>query len=157
MPRTFFFSLTLFLLLQLSTTFVYSQEYFSAIGARTGSDTGISLKHFFTETTAFEGMMVYRQTGFRAVALAEQHLFLGRKSSSALYFGIGGHFGYSGLVVPEQTPRQVAGVDFLIGFEYVFPHSPLVFAFDLKPLFELRYDPVFSGNNAAVSLRYIIQ
>ncbi|MEZ4772815.1 MAG: hypothetical protein R3D00_06485 [Bacteroidia bacterium] len=157
MPRLLFVSLTFFFFINLSHTFVFSQEYISAIGARTGSDTGISLKHFFAESSAFEGMLVYRQTGVRVVALAEQHLFLGRRANSALYFGIGGHFGYSGLVVPEQTPRQVAGVDFLVGFEYVFPHSPLVFAFDLKPLFELRYDPVFSGNNAAVSLRYTIR
>ncbi|MDX2249279.1 MAG: hypothetical protein SF052_20995 [Bacteroidia bacterium] len=151
------FSFSIFL----GTILLYSrssaQEYTSALGLRTGSDSGISLKHFFAENTALEGMLVYRQTGFRVVGMVEQQFFLGRHSSSALYFGLGGHLGYSGLVAPEQTPRQVAGLDFLVGFEYVFPHSPLVFAFDLKPLVELRYDPVFSGNNAAVSLRYIIR
>ncbi|MEZ4826901.1 MAG: hypothetical protein R3C61_11560 [Bacteroidia bacterium] len=150
MLRFLRFSLLLTIFFNLLALRVFSQEYYSAIGLRTGSDTGISLKHFFASSAAFEGMIVYRQTGFRAVALAEQHFFMGRHSQSAIYLGLGGHFGYSGLVVPEELPRQVAGVDFLIGFEYVFPHSPLVFAFDLKPLFELRYDPVFQ----VITLRF---
>lgn len=148
------FVIILLSILSLSTLF--AQDYSTAFGIRTGSSSGVNVKHFFGNTTAFEGMMVYHRTSIRAVGLLEQHFFLGRRSSSSIYLGVGGHGGYAGIFDPELTNGPVYGIDFILGFEYVFPHSPMVLSLDMKPLLEFRRGSLFSGNNGGVSLRFIV-
>ncbi|MEM8891209.1 MAG: hypothetical protein AAGD28_24740 [Bacteroidota bacterium] len=133
-----------------------AQEYKQSIGLRYGSTKGITYKAFMAEYTAFEGMVVYHQEGFRGMGYLQQHLALGRRSSSYLYIGIGGYAGVTALLDEFPGQNNVAGISALVGFEYVHPHSNVSFSFDINPAYELIQEKRFSGNQAAFSIRYLI-
>ena len=152
-------SLTIFLFLSLFFFFsgsMKAQDYSTPLGLRVGSANGISIKQFVGYSTAIEGLVVYRRGGLRVIGLAEQHFSLGRRSNTSVFFGLGGHYGYNYLLEGDRGPLEVYGVDFIAGLEYVFPHSDFIFAVDLKPMLELKNGTAISGNNAGVSLRYMI-
>ena len=149
------FAAVLFLLL-CSQADLKAQEYDKSIGVRYGSTKGISFKGFMNEATAFEGMAVYHQNGFRGIALIEQHISPGRNSNTLLYAGIGGYAGVTALLDEFPGQNNVAGITAILGFEYVLPRSNISFSFDLNPAYELIQDTGLSANQAAVSLRYLI-
>lgn len=135
---------------------IQAQDYSQALGVRFGSTKGITYKNFVGESQAIEGMLVYHKEGFRAIGLFEQHFFLGRRSNTSLYIGIGGYGGVTALLDEFPGQTNVAGIAGILGFEYTFPHSNLAFAFDLNPAYELIQKTGISGNQAAVSLRYVL-
>lgn len=140
----------------LSSASLLAQDYYSTIGVRVGSERGLTFKQMLTPEISTEEMLVHHKDGFHVIGLAAYQLELGRNTGSYLYVGLGGHIGYRDLLNAEKTARPMGGVDAVLGFEYVFPRSPLVFSVDMKPQLELIGGVVPSGNHAAVSLRYII-
>lgn len=142
----------------LSLSFSLSaQEYSLAAGGRLGSANGLSVRGMFSDYAAGEAIFAYRQGGLRAIGLLMCQRELGRRSGSFIYIGAGGHAGAAGFLSEGGSPVAVYGADAVIGFEYVFPHAPFSFSLDYKPEAELRGGFRFSGNNAGVSLRYIIR
>ncbi|MEM6801674.1 MAG: hypothetical protein AAF696_09750 [Bacteroidota bacterium] len=152
---SYFFAAVLFVGISTQTA-LQAQEYDKSIGLRYGSTKGVSFKGFMNEATAFEGMVVYHRDGFRGIALIEQHISPGRNSNTLLYAGIGGYAGVTALLDEFPGQNNVAGLTAIIGFEYVLPRSNVSFAFDLNPAYELIQDTGLSANQAAVSLRYLI-
>lgn len=133
---------------------LHAQEYDLAVGIRAGSSTGLTLKRFITEATALEGMILYRQGGARAVGLIEAHIPL--SDGLFLMIGGGGHAGFTSSLFEEaRYNRLAAGVDLIVGAEYVFPYSPVAVSFDLMPAVELVSGTRISGNNAGVTLKYL--
>ena len=104
-----------------------------------------------------ELMLVYRRGGLRSIGMISYQIPLGYRSSTSIYLGIGGHAGANGGLEAETPWQPVFGVDAMIGIQYEFPYSPWALSFDLKPMVELYRQRSFSGNNAGVSLRYLIQ
>ena len=149
----FWFVCTLISFCIFSNGKLHAQEYDRGIGIRLGTANGISYKQFVGSNTAIEGLFVYRRGGTRVTALVEQHLFLDR--SSSLYLGVGGHAGYNGWLLENAQSSPAWGLDAEIGFEYVFPYSPLSFGVHVKPMVELHKGTVFSGNNAGFTLRLL--
>lgn len=150
------FILALISFLFLPNQSISAQDYTQALGLRFGSTKGLTYKNFVGDSQALEGMIVYHQDGFRGIGLFEQHFFLGRNSNSAIYLGIGGYAGVTALLDDYPGKLNVAGVSAILGFEYTFPHSNLIFALDLNPAYELIQSSGLSGNQAAVSLRYML-
>ena len=135
----------------------HAQPYQNAFGLRVGSANGVSWHQFFGRSqTGLETMLVYRRGGARIIGMLTQHIPLGRYSDSYLYLGAGGHAGMTGVFVEDRYNQPAYGVDFMLGFQYVFPHAPFAVSFDLKPMFEFVAGTRFSGNNAGVTLRYLI-
>ena len=149
LPVFLFFSFCLFFIAP-------AQDYSTGIGLRIGSANGLTVKQYVGYSTAVEGLLVYRRGGFRAIALVEQHFSLGRRTNTYLYVGAGGHYGYNHLIVGDLDPSRAYGVDFIVGLEYVFPHSGISVSLDVKPMFELNGRTSFSGNNAGASLRFLL-
>ncbi|TAE47416.1 MAG: hypothetical protein EAZ89_17990 [Bacteroidetes bacterium] len=137
-------------------TSLFAQEYRLAAGGRLGSANGFTLKYFAGEYTAIESIVAYRKEGIRVIALAEQHIPLGRRSQTSFFFGAGAHAGFTGLLQAEGVARPSYGADAIVGFEYVFDHSPVAVSVDIKPEIELHKGRVFSGNNAGLSLRFYL-
>lgn len=155
--RPFFSGILFSLLLFVCSLSTQAQSYNTAFGVRVGSGSGVNVKSFFSRSAAVEGILLYRRGGLRTILLLEQHLNLGRHSHTALYFGAGGHYGYNGILIEDRFNKMVAGVDMVVGFEYTFPHSPVVFGVELKPMVELlEENPTFSGNNGGVFLRFVL-
>lgn len=133
-----------------------AQSYDMAVGARVGSGHGINIKAFMGPTLAVEGVLLYRKGGLRSILMLEQHFALGRRSNTALYIGGGAHYGFNGILHSERFNKMVAGVDMVFGLEYTFPHNPVVFGVELKPMVELLGEPTLSGNNGGLFLRLIL-
>lgn len=152
--RTTRFLLLSTLLSIFSFSSLQAQDYDTALGVRLGSANGISIKHFINQTTAVEGLLVYRRNGFRVIGMAVGHIPLGRKTDTYLYFGGGGHIGYNNLLITERTHYNVGGIDAMLGIEFGIPRHNASLAFDIKPMYELWGGKGFSGNNGGVSLRF---
>lgn len=143
-------------LLALGFSNLHAQEYDLAIGFRAGSANGLTLKQFISDQVALEGMVLYRKGGARATVLMEAHFPIADDLS--IIFGGGGHVGFTSSTFTETRYTQfAAGVDLIAGLEYVFPRSPFAISFDLKPSLELISTPQISGNNAGVTLKYLLR
>ena len=138
------------------STSLSAQPVDAALGLRIGSANGISYLHFLPHTNlATEGLLVYRRSGIRAIGFLVQYIPLGgSRTSSFFYLGAGSHVGVNGLLSSEKPNIPAYGIDGMIGLAYVFPHSPCMVSFDLKPMLELHQGRVFSGNNAGFTLRW---
>lgn len=154
--NTFRFLLLAIFLLISYTQELHAQDYSQALGVRFGSTKGITYKNFVGDAQAIEGMLVYHKEGFRAIGLIEQHFFLGRRSNTSLYIGAGAYGGVIALLDEFPGKTNVAGLTAIFGFEYTFPQSDLIFALDVNPAFELIQKSGLSANQAAVSLRYML-
>lgn len=131
--------------------------YSKAFGVRVGSANGLSYEQFFGRSnTAMEWLLVYRRGGARVIGMAKQYIPLTRHGEALLYFGLGGHAGMNGFLQPEDYNVPVVGIDAMAGLSYVFPYAPVILSVDLKPMVELYRGVQFSGNNAGVSLRFVI-
>lgn len=145
------------ILLSLFLTFsAQAQEYTTALGLRAGSASGIALRHFFTESTAIEGIIGYRRSGVRLIAAVEQQFELGRSSGTYLYFGGGGHIGYINLISDFIQPSIAYGADIVIGIEFTFGRSDMSLSLDFFPSIELANGLVFSGNNGGATIRFFL-
>ncbi|MFK7922295.1 MAG: hypothetical protein AB8H47_10090 [Bacteroidia bacterium] len=131
-----------------------AQDYETAIGVRLGSANGISVKHFVNQSTAVEGLLVYRRSGFRVIGMAVGHIPLGRNTDTYLYFGGGAHLGYNNLLATEQSSYKVGGIDGMLGIEFGLPGIDASLALDIKPMYELWGGKGFSGNNGGATLRF---
>lgn len=122
-----------------------AQDYKAAVGVRFSSkaalvNNSISLKYFFTENTAAEGLISFG--GPLALGLlVEQH-----KSFAAdglrYFYGGGIYAGFSG--------SRRAGVQGVIGLDYKIANLPLNFSLDWKP--ELTFAKEFSFEPQALGL-----
>ena len=117
---------------------------------------GLTLKHHGSISLGFESMVMYRREGLRLVGLLEKHFSLGKGTDSYIYVGAGGHAGYNGFLNDEALTFPVAGVDFILGFEYIPRGGYFVFGVDVKPHFKALNGWVFSGNVAGANLRLMI-
>jgi hypothetical protein len=142
-------------LLAIGFAHVQAQEYDLALGLRAGSATGLTLKRFITSSAALEGMILYRQGGARAIGMIEAHIPV--SDGLSLMIGGGGHAGFTSSQFEEaRYNRLAAGVDFILGAEYVFSRSPIAVSFDIMPAIELIDGARLSGNNAGVTLKFLL-
>lgn len=135
-----------------------AQPYPGSIGLRAGSANGLSVQAFMGHShSSVEGLLVYRRGGARVIGLLTQYVPLGgRGTDTYFYFGLGGHVGMNGFFHQSDYNRPVAGVDAIAGFMYQLPYAPLAIRVDLKPMVELWGTRTLSGNNAGITLSYIL-
>lgn len=154
-------------LIILSTSVVYSQDYKYEIGSRSGYPFGITFKTFSTDEIATEFILSYRQRGFQATILFEKYNPVEFMYSDNIFFytGIGAHIGYTTKskehifenYIVKQIPydhqfRPVLGMDAIFGIEYRIYNFPLNISLDIKPYFELFGQPYFDLSIWDVSL-----
>ena len=114
-----------------------AQDYKAAIGIRFSSkaalvNNSVSLKYFFTEKTAVEGLITFNDPVALGI-LVEQHKPL--VTNNFKYFYGGGFYG-------AFTGTRRAGLQGVIGLDYKVPMIPLNFSIDWKP--ELTFTKEFS-------------
>lgn len=130
-------------------------NYRTAIGIRFGYTSGLTVKHFFNNGNAFEGIVGTWANAFSLTGLYEWHV---PSSVNGLkwYYGVGAHAtvyregyyyyneGRNGR--PFRYYRYDdngtgVGVDAILGIEYKIPPIPFALSLDLKPNIE------FNTNN----------
>lgn len=147
--------LAFFLLVSAAT---YGQDYKNAIGGRGGLYNGLTFKHFLNEKNAIEGILATRWRGISLTGLYEWQKPISEAGFS-WFFGFGAHVGsFAGTLSPWSPigtvgNTLVAGVDGIIGLEYVFEKFPLDLAIDYKPAVHL-IGGFFSGDEFGLSARY---
>lgn len=114
-----------------------AQDYKAAVGIRFSSKAAlvnhsVSLKYFFTEKTAVEGLITFNDP-FALGLLVEQHKPL-VTNNFKYFYGAGFYGAFSG--------SRRAGLQGVIGLDYKLPMIPLNFCIDWKP--ELTFTKEFS-------------
>lgn len=148
------------------TGYTDENNYTNSIGLRLGTENGLTFKHFYRPTWAFEGMVT---TGYRAMvatALVEKHVQIFYTDGLNLFFGGGAHLGHWGrasyyrggiedpyYVTYKDTPS--IGADGIFGIEYKFPDLPISIGADIKPFIDVIHTET-SWVEGAFSVRYVI-
>jgi hypothetical protein len=173
--HAFLFEKSIFfmLILIITTSNAFGQQYGQSGGVRLGHTSGFTYKKFVKVEQAVEMMLSGREKGIQFTALYEYHKPLELSFNESFFFtyGLGAHIGYqrySGLKKNvlgtnpftfeyEDQSYVVIGADAMIGVEYRWLSLPMTITFDVKPYFNyigMRYlDAQFW--DAAVSFKYI--
>jgi len=147
--RRFFLSVVLaFSIVALSC----AQDYKTGIGLRAGFSNGITLKHFVSDSRAYEGLLASHWGGIDVTGLYEIHNQAFEVDRLNWYYGFGGHLGsYSG----NSVSGTVIGIDGILGIEYTFTEAPINIGLDWKPAFNLIGNSAFWPEGGALSVRYV--
>lgn len=132
-------------------------QYKTAIGLRAGESSGLTIKHFTNETTAWDFIISFWPNDLSVFALYEKHKPLG--SNFNLYYGVGGHLAFNtwgprrGYYYYDDRGRYRGrgwwyrdrdgfglGIDGILGLEFKVPDIPLAISLDIKPYIEFNTD-----------------
>lgn len=153
--------------MNLITSVLYGQQGQTGVGLRMGTDPGITVKHFVTQTGAIEGILHTGYRGLLVTGLYEWHKSIGEAETPGLklYGGIGGHFGvfnryayykrYYYYDVVYVYSRPSLGPDAIVGIEYDFSEIPLNLGLDLKPGVDFYSGSGYMYLDGALSVRVI--
>ncbi|MCK9311684.1 MAG: hypothetical protein M0P26_05340 [Bacteroidales bacterium] len=137
----------------------FSQNYNTGIGLRAGYYNGLTIKHFLSGNTAFEGIISTRWQGVEVTGLYEIQNHITNAGGLDWFFGFGGHLGFwNGDHTSWGTPDKnytILGIDGIIGLEYSFRQIPINIGIDWKPTLNLVGYTGFWSDGGAFSIRYI--
>lgn len=153
--------------------------YKTGLGLRLGYESGLTIKHFISSTSAVEGILSrgWGYGGFRITGLYEFQKSFAKVEGLDWFIGIGAHigfynsgyygyYGYNGSGYYDKNGRwhpdgyrdryTTVGIDGILGLEYTFDEVPFSISLDIKPYFDLigRGDRFGDG---ALSIRYTIK
>lgn len=150
--------LTLTLVIFMSA-FASAQDYNTGIGLRLGTSQGVTVKHFFSQRSALEGLLATRWSGFEITGLYEAHNQAFDVERLNWYFGGGGHIGFWNGNRTYWGERgvnyAVIGIDGILGIEYNFREVPINVSLDWNPMFNLTGYSGFWADGGAISIRYV--
>lgn len=151
-------ALILLTVVLLSGNSVYSQNYKTALGLRGGLPSGITVKHFFAQKSAIEGIVSFGWGGIGVTGLYEIHNAIPDASGLDWYYGFGAHIATanSDKDNPFESGSGSAfflGADGIIGLEYTFKEAPINLSVDIIPIFNIIESPGI-WFNGGISIRY---
>ncbi len=139
-----------------------AQDYRTGVGVRGGFNSGITVKHFLSSSSAVEGIISSRWRGFQLTGLYEIHKVAFSTERLKWYVGFGGHVGfYDGSRTKhywgdDGKSYTVVGVDGIIGIEYTFEEFPFNIGLDWKPAFNFIGHSGLWADGGAISIRYLL-
>lgn len=136
----------------------YGQHYQTSAGLRGSLVSGITVKHFFKQNTALEGIFGLGVWGAGITGLYEIHEPAFGVSRLYWYYGGGGHINQWNDEFPNTPDKDgsymVIGLDGILGLEYDIEEIPITISADWKPFVNLTGFPGFWGYGGAISVRY---
>lgn len=141
--------LAMFFLLIAGAGDVNAQSYKTALGIRLSSNdaivnNSISLKYFFSNTTAVEGLLSFGDPVALGV-LIEKHKPTGPAGLSFFYGG-GAYIGFG-------SDKNI-GAQGVLGLDYKLPTIPLNLSVDWKPELNIVKEAVFEPSAVGASVRF---
>lgn len=124
-------------------------KYNTAIGLRAGETSGMTIKHFFNETSAFEGIIGVWPYALGLTALYERHEAAFNVEGMNWYYGAGAHatlgtgrvyYWYRNgdrYYYRYRSGNMGLGVDGILGLEYKIKAIPFALSLDIKPFMEV--------------------
>ena len=126
---------------------VPSNTYNTAIGIRGGVTSGLTIKHFTSNTAAVEGILGLWNNGLSATVTFQRYVPAFEVDGLSWYYGMGGHIAIeTGTVITGSRGERVLGyernalglgVDGILGIEYKIPPIPFAVSIDMKPFAEV--------------------
>lgn len=140
-------------IISISGLFVNAQEFKQAAGIRMGLSPGFEYRIFADDLNSYKFLLSTRNRGMQFHILKEFHQYDMFNFTDQLVFiyGAGVHTGYQRWDVMHYNNNSqwystrtafVAGLDGLVGVEYVFYKAPVSLGFEVKPYFEF-FGPEF--------------
>jgi len=148
------------LILWTAGTVAIAQDYQTGVGLRAGVSTGLTVKHFLTESAAIEGILHSRWKGLLVTGLYEVHRDIRELPGLRWFYGGGAHIGtWNGNKGHPSWRHQhngytVFGLDGIIGLDYGFDNAPINLSLDYKPAVNFSNVTGFWGDGVAVSIRF---
>lgn len=125
-------------------------SYRSAVGLKFGGyEIGPSIKYFFDNDQAIEGILGFRKGGAVVTGLYEKHVPIFNVDKLNFYYGGGFHIGgidkgtYNDGRDYYDNKRILIGLDGVIGVEYTIPQTPISLSVDLDPRIEFATGSTF--------------
>jgi hypothetical protein len=146
-----------------------SKPYQTALGIRIGGTSGVTFKHFYKTSTAFEGILGTFGNGISVTGLIEKHANAFDAVGLNWYYGGGAHVafynnnGYYKLNGREVNNRESddvgVGINGIVGLEYILPDNiPVAFSVDFKPFVEVDTDgDIGVAPDLALSVKFLIK
>ena len=138
-----------------------ARDYNTGIGVRGGFWNGLTIKHFVSSKSAFEGIFDSRWRGGQITGLYEIHNTAFNTERLKWFIGFGGHIGFWNGDYNKHywgdpgTSYTVVGIDGILGLEYSFIGIPFNISLDWKPAMNLIGYSGFWVDGGAFSVRYI--
>ena len=130
-------------------------DYNTAIGLRAGQTSGMTIKHFFNDENAFEGIIGVWPYALGITGLYEVHKPAFDTEGMKWYYGGGGHatFGTNRIYYVYRNGDRYyyryssgntgLGLDGILGLEYKIKPIPFAVSLDIKPFMEIDNDGIF--------------
>ncbi|MBN3034619.1 MAG: hypothetical protein JW861_03475 [Bacteroidales bacterium] len=151
----------------------YGQPDYTTVGLRGGGTSGITLKYVDRAERTFEGIIGWKDNGFRFTGVTGNHkpVMTGRFSNMFMVTALGGHAGYiryddtdtrvdNGITYYSCRKRfaPVIGMDFMVGLEYRFFTAPIWISLDYKPYLEFFGEHFFRVDmwDFGLTVRYVM-
>lgn len=136
------------LLLFISPVLGLAQTFENAIGIRGGITAGIEYRYYTDDANAYKFLLGTRDDGIQLHAMKEFHQYdLFRRTDRLVFFyGAGIHAGYEKWLQRYSNYNSVwyqdryaflAGMDALVGLEYMFYEVPISLGLEAKPYFDI--------------------
>lgn len=143
-------------------------DYDLGFGARIGLAYGLNFKYFLRHHptrqphNALEGIITTRYNGANAIALFEYHNEIFDTKGLNVYLGGGAHFAvWNSDEVDWETEKHgynpYAGLDAIIGMEYVIAYIPVAISLDWKPAVNFISDLNLMIDDIGLSVRYLFK
>lgn len=135
-------------------------EYKVGLGIKVGSPCAVTVKYMVNNRHALEFLGTGWLYAGGAAVLYEYHAYFNNAPSLRWYFGGGGHCAYAapGRYNPYSDrhfeSNNYAGLDAVIGLEYVFAKIPFSISLDVLPAMNIEKNVSFWWN-AGISFRYV--
>lgn len=157
--RSSVFVLTLFLLTFTSNAQPSGSSYTTALGVKVYPGS-ISVKHFYEQNKAVEGLLYLWNYGVRATGLYEIHGDINGAPGLKWYLGPGAHIGFWNNTWKEVFPTREngisLGIDGVIGLDYKINGAPINISLDWQPSFNLIGYTYFEGGWGGLGIRYTL-
>jgi hypothetical protein len=141
-----FLAVSFFLLL---VSFAGAQGFKQSLGIRAAwISPGVEYRYYTSDALSIRGLLAFRNQGLQLHALSEFHQYDLFPFSYQLvfFYGAGIHFGYESwdevTFVNNQRNSEIksavlAGLDGILGLEYLFYEAPLKAGIEVKPFFDV--------------------
>ncbi|MCU0418262.1 MAG: hypothetical protein MUC38_01290 [Cyclobacteriaceae bacterium] len=123
-------------------------QYTTSVGARVGGTSGVTLKHFYKPSLAFEGIVGGFANGMSLTGLVQKTLPAFDTPGLSWYYGGGAHLAFYNdeRLYYNRFGRELGdrrntaagvGINGILGLEYrLSDNLPLSFSMDVKPFVE---------------------
>lgn len=152
-----------------SVHMLYAQGYTQSLGIRAAwVSPGIEYRYYNSDTHSYRGILTVRNRGLQIHGLTEfyQYDLFPFSYQLVFFYGAGLHVGFESWdeVVFDNNQRLssvqstfLAGLDGVVGLEYLFYEAPVKIGFEVKPFFDVfgRYGFDVVLPDFAFTLKYL--